>query len=274
MDIQKPGNNPSPQFLLLYLFTVNFQPVSMKKMIFICLIFPLFGTGQKSPMFTSIEEAMQNPEEVVNLNLSGQGLTAVPPEIAQFKNLTYLNLSQNDLTELPSFLFDLVELTTLYLSHNKIRVIPEELGNLKQLFELYVDHNLLTTLPRSIGRLNAMGYYFNHNRITELPDEICTIRSEVINLSYNQIAFLPDSIGYMTTDDLKLHHNRLFEIPESIGNMTKTHYIDLSYNPITTLPKTLFKCVELEKLYLKKTKIKRKEIYALEFVMDWCKMVY
>ena len=45
--------------------------------------------------FTSIDQAMKNPEKVVKLVLKREHLKAFPKEIFQFTNLQYLDLSKN-----------------------------------------------------------------------------------------------------------------------------------------------------------------------------------
>src|SRR4051812_46486990 len=52
--------------------------------------------------FTSLEEALKHPEEVIKLELRKKKLKAFPPEIFQFTNLQYLDLSKNNITEIPA----------------------------------------------------------------------------------------------------------------------------------------------------------------------------
>ena len=50
--------------------------------------------------FTSIKEAIKNPNEVYWLELSDPKLTRIPKEVYSFKNLTYLFFYSNRITEI------------------------------------------------------------------------------------------------------------------------------------------------------------------------------
>ena len=49
--------------------------------------------------YTSLEEALKNPELVIKLELRKKGLKVFPKEIIQFTNLQYLDLSKNKITD-------------------------------------------------------------------------------------------------------------------------------------------------------------------------------
>ncbi|KAJ4483834.1 Endonuclease/exonuclease/phosphatase [Lentinula aciculospora] len=80
---------------------------------------------------------------LANLYLNHNGLTAIPPEIAQLRNLELLDLSGNALTTLPLELGMLVSLKEFYLFDNQIMSIPPEFGTLHQLQTLGVEGNPL-----------------------------------------------------------------------------------------------------------------------------------
>lgn len=47
--------------------------------------------------YTSIEEALKNPEKVIRLNLSNQSLSELPKGLSKFKNLEYLSFRNDHL---------------------------------------------------------------------------------------------------------------------------------------------------------------------------------
>ena len=68
-----------------------------------------------------IQKAKDTSE--TELDLSGLGLTSLPPEIGQLTNLRELNLSANRLTSLPPETGQLVNLKELDLGFNCLRVV-------------------------------------------------------------------------------------------------------------------------------------------------------
>lgn len=121
--------------------------------------------------YTSLQEAMKNPDDVVKLVLRKQKLKTFPKEILAFKNLQYLDLSKNDLKELPDSIGMLKNLQVLHLSKNEIEYLPRETGELSNLKILEVNQNELVELPSSIGRLSQLEYLdLWSNNLERFPD--------------------------------------------------------------------------------------------------------
>ena len=85
----------------------------------------------KEEVYYSLEAALANPEEVAQLNLAGNDLISLPPEIWQLPNLMELYLSGNRLTSLPPEIGQLSNLEKLDLSKN--RLTSEAKKEIKQL---------------------------------------------------------------------------------------------------------------------------------------------
>jgi internalin A len=90
------------------------------------------------------------------LDLSGRGISELPPEIGQLTNLTSLDLgdpwdeeNKNQLTELPDEIGQLANLQMLALSGNQLTTLPESIAQLANLQKLDLWSNELTTLPGS-----------------------------------------------------------------------------------------------------------------------------
>ncbi len=93
----------------------------------------------------------------VQLNMSGQGLKAIPMDVFSQTDLQKLDLSQNNLTGAPqSQIGQLKNLTTLNLSNNSLTGLPAELGQLSKLEILNVSNNKLTGLPMELGNLTQL----------------------------------------------------------------------------------------------------------------------
>lgn len=77
--------------------------------------------------FTSLDEALKNPDIACTLDLSGQKLKSLPSTITTLQNLNEVNLSNNQLTTFPTELLSIKGLIALDLSNNQISSIPEKM---------------------------------------------------------------------------------------------------------------------------------------------------
>lgn len=132
----------------------------------------------KEKEYTSLEEALKNPEEVYKLNLRKKRLKEFPFDILKFKNLQELNLYKNRIRVIPKEIGTLESLQKLNLSHNKIQAIPKEIGNLSNLNELIINQNDISYLPPETGNLTRL-YFLDcwGTYITSLPAEISKINN-------------------------------------------------------------------------------------------------
>ena len=135
--------------------------------------------------YTSIEQALLNPDSVFRLNLRGQRLKHVPKEVfTLFPFLLDLDLSRNRLKELPDSLWMLARVKRLNLSKNQIETLPPSLGRMEHLEELVISQNELTSLPGSIGRLERLRMIDAwSNNLDELPESMAYMPAlEVIDM--------------------------------------------------------------------------------------------
>jgi Leucine-rich repeat (LRR) protein len=90
---------------------------------------------------TSLEIVAKQPESVVKLNLSYNGLTEFPSEIFKCTALQALDISNNGLTVLPEEIVRLELLQHLNLAGNGLKKLPKHLDKLKYLKTLDVSNN-------------------------------------------------------------------------------------------------------------------------------------
>jgi leucine-rich repeat protein SHOC2 len=126
--------------------------------------------------YTSIQEALKEPDKVVKLVLRKNKLKVFPPEIFKFKNLQYLDLSKNSIKEIPAEIDTLKNLQVLMLSKNNLESLPKEIGSLINLRILNVNQNEIAELPPQIGDLENL---------------------EVLDLWDNNISDFPSQISYL-----------------------------------------------------------------------------
>ncbi len=167
------------------------------------------------------EEALRLIEEAketgaTELDLIGQKMTELPPELFELKNLNKLNLLNNRLSFLPPELFQLTGLTYLDLEQNQLTELPPELLQLTGLIELQLGFNQLTKLPAEIGQLTNLNFLgVTGCQLTKLPAEI---------------GQLPNLLG------LWLRSNHVASLPSQLIQSTRLNLIELDNNPLTSPP--------------------------------------
>jgi internalin A len=200
-----------------------------------------------------------------SLDLSGMGLTALPPEFSRLQqlrsldlsynninyfselschedSLVYLNLKNNSIKVIPSQVFQLRNLEDLNLSSNNISRIPDEINQLIYLRRLNFDNNKISDISTLTDNFeNLMDLYLNHNRIRKIPDTICELYSLInFQMGHNEISSIPNSIEKLTNlVVLSLNNNQITFIPRSVNKLVNLRELHLNGNQITTIPDQL-----------------------------------
>ncbi len=193
---------------------------------------------------TANEKARMLINEAINsgsksLDLANLGLTRIPTEFKQLKNLERLSLRSNKLKSLPSCICKLSSLKWIELSCNYLRSLPSAIGKLENIETLSVDNNRLKTLPKEMGQLPRFsGLRIFNNRLRMLPANIGDlINLTKINLASNKLTKLPLQIGFLKNlKELNLFDNLLVTLPAEIGNLVSLEELQISRNRIRTLP--------------------------------------
>lgn len=142
--------------------------------------------------YTSIADAMKDPDKVIKLELRKKHLKTFPKEIYLFKNLQYLDLTKNEIKELPPEIDTLKNLQVLILSKNELETLPKEIGGLKVLQYLNVNQNDLTSLPAEIGGLHSLkNMDLWSNNVDKFPNEMRNLKKlKVLDL---RVILIPDA---------------------------------------------------------------------------------
>lgn len=203
---------------------------------FLCS-FVSFGQSEEDSIrkgfYNSLISALQSPNDVRELNLSGPIDYDSLELIAQFPNMK-----------------------TLQLENFPTNVAPEFISNLTQLEELRFVNDAFDSIPRSYSRLT------NLRRIDFVSDENLDLEK-----TFNVLSELPrleelriEGFDNSTLTDalvfppqlqiLSMRNNRLNSIPAGVSEINGLRLLDIGENNLTTLPKELSGLRNLRTLYL------------------------
>lgn len=165
----------------------------------------LYGPNDNGKTYTSLEEALSEPENVYRLRLrrlpardslpgelfqltelreltiKGCNLWTVNSQIKRLNKLQYLNLDNNKLVRLPESLSELSELRTLIISRNMIETLPESIGKMKKLVQIDAWNNPLYILPESIKSLQNTLQTLDLRQIPLTRDEYIIMTEQLPN---------------------------------------------------------------------------------------------
>ena len=198
---------------------------------------------KKENDYTSLSEALKEPEKVYRLALGGKQLTHLPSEIGKLTNLKVLHLWGNKLKELPSEIGKLTHLEDLVLNRNQLTELSPEIGKLKNLRRLLLSNNQLSQITPEIGKLINLRYLdLCNNLLEKLPKEIGNLEKlSKFTLCSNQLKQVPAEIGNLKSlGHIDLSNNQLSSLPSEMGNLRNLLNLDLSNNRLTELPSEIW----------------------------------
>ncbi|RDA82449.1 hypothetical protein CP532_3573 [Ophiocordyceps camponoti-leonardi (nom. inval.)] len=91
-----------------------------------------------------------------NMDMSGQGLRNLAPELFRYQFLNELYIASNKISRLPKEIGELRQLRHLDASYNQISELPPELGMCTYLKQLLLFNNNITGLPFELGSLHLL----------------------------------------------------------------------------------------------------------------------
>lgn len=129
-------------------------------------------------IFTSLEEALKDPESVYKLQLRKLPNHLFPEEICNFSNLRWLDVSKNKLREIPASIGKLTELEYFNASRNKLTSVPYTIGFLKKLRILILNQNEIVALPKEVGNLeNLENLDLWSNELDQFPASMSQLKN-------------------------------------------------------------------------------------------------
>ncbi|GLH09254.1 hypothetical protein R5R35_000069 [Gryllus longicercus] len=169
----------------------------------------------------SLPKSLSTMKTLKEINLSGNRLTAFPPQILELSNVKYLYLGGNQITCVPRDIWKLISLQVLYIGGNQLTEVPVTVGKLGNLQALVLSDNQLESLPASIANLKHLRSLLLHkNRLRTLPPEIVGLKC-LAELSLRDNPLVVRFVNTMSLNPPSLL--------EHAGRVIKLH--NISYNP-------------------------------------------
>jgi Leucine-rich repeat (LRR) protein len=193
-----------------------------------------------------LEKIRQAKEEHLRwLDLNGEQLSSIPPEIFELEHLEGLNLIDNEITSVPERISQLQNLTVLFLSSNKLTTISESISKLHNLTSLDLSKNELTIIPESISQLqNLISLDLSRNKLFTIPESISQLQNLTqLILWDNRFDSIPDVIYELRSlEELDFDNvgdrgrNKIKEISPKILRLEKLKSLLLTKNPLKVPP--------------------------------------
>ena len=204
-------------------------------LIFICSWNISFA--QDKGKFRSIEEALANPEEVIELQLSGidKKLPKKIKSLINLKTVRLINLASGyDLNDAFKKLGKYTSIKKLYLYGNPHSKLPGSLSKIKSLEFIELNQNLSKDLPSIIEQLSKLDNFHSLSlrsmALTEIPKSISQLKLKELNLDNNPQLNLNNTFDLLSNLDLEslnVSSAKFTVIPKSIEKLASLKRLEL-----------------------------------------------
>lgn len=187
---------------------------------------------------SALPQSLYEYKQLQKLHLQGNYISTLNDKFVTFENITYLNLSNMPLMNWKtSFdaIIKLKQLKVLKISNNELIELPAKLGALTNLTELHADGNKLQSLPESIGQLSQL--------------VLLNLNTSKSGQTRNQIGKFPASFGKLTNlEYLYMNGTYMLSLPNGLEKMNKLKILHIDWCGLTSLNE-LKNCKQLEELH-------------------------
>ncbi|NXV65015.1 LIGO3 protein, partial [Molothrus ater] len=215
--------------------------------------------------------AFSNLFNLQTLRLRGNQLKLIPPGVfTKLSNLTLLDISENKLVILLDYMFqDLRNLKSLEVGDNDLVYISQRaFSGLLGLEQLTIEKcNLTSISAESLSYLqNLEVLRLRHLSISALEDQNFKKLYNLLQLEIDNWPLLeevsPTSFQGLNLTSLSITYTNITAVPAAaLRNLVYLRYLNLSYNPISTVLKGSFKdLIRLQELHIVGALLRRKTL--------------
>jgi Leucine-rich repeat (LRR) protein len=212
------------------------------------------------------------------LELASNGLTQLPVEFKNLKNMVYFASIGNALTTLPQGFSGIADLMELRLHSTNLDSLPSEIAYLGRLRTLEIQNNTDTLhFPSTLGYLSSLTSMLVFNTVIDtFPASFSNIKKlKELTLVMCGLAEVPKPITKIATlEQLYLDNNAIKELPSGIFKLKKLKYLSLKSNRLTHIPDSICLLKELEVLDLRGNKFAKYDIEIMQALLPKCRILY
>ena len=229
-----------------------------------------------SNMFTMIPKSIGDCGKLEYLDISRNKLLELPETMQNMGSLTHLDISSNRITGFPYHIGDCGDLAYINASTNAITYIPQSFSKLHKLEYCNLENNEIVTTSNCFNQLTSLRYLsLRVNNARSLYADMGNMRNlTLLDLSVNAITALPLEMGMLSSlQELRLHRNQLVTLPpelgscamlqkleisnnsligclpDTIGLVTSLVHLDISFNQISVLPRSIVGLQQLVSIF-------------------------
>eukprot|EP01061_Rhynchopus_euleeides_P037158 TRINITY_DN6296_c0_g3_i1.p1 TRINITY_DN6296_c0_g3~~TRINITY_DN6296_c0_g3_i1.p1 ORF type:complete len:717 (+),score=127.47 TRINITY_DN6296_c0_g3_i1:117-2267(+) len=176
-------------------------------------------------------------DKLLSLDLFELSLPEAPSKVfLECQHVTALDLSGNDLKLIPPEIGILHHLQKLTLKSNSLRSLPPELSQCEHLKQLYLDQNQLATLPVEMSLLQDLVIVgLDWNEIVGFPECLCNIPGlEMLYMVENPNVSLPASEKFDRFEHLTISLDNSPRLKEQAKTVLQSHIgkVEVQWNQI------------------------------------------
>ncbi|XP_005101046.1 leucine-rich repeat-containing protein 69 isoform X2 [Aplysia californica] len=180
----------------------------------LCHLFQLQVLNLGNNDLDEFSPILQHLHSLEKLHLFGNNISHIDSSsLNGFRSLTFLNLNGNKLKQLPPEICNLISIEHLSIDNNELIELPIEFCALTTLEEFHAAGNKLTSLPLEVGYLVSLEkLHLQRNRIRELPEGLGKCYNlRYVDVAANELRIFPTELSSLPLKELYCEENPLLQ---------------------------------------------------------------